>query len=566
VIKIIIGPLGVIVWLLVVGGAAKSVFDRFAIVTEMAQGILAPDNLFLLYAALVVVKTFHEFGHAMVCKRYGGEVHTMGIMLLVFTPLPYMDATSSWSFRSRWQRVFVDAAGMITEIFIAGLAVFVWAYTGAGTIHSLAYNIMFIASVSTILFNGNFLLHFDGYYILSDIMDIPNLSMRSMNQLRHLVERYLFGYKESFSPAQSMKEAFWLCLYGIASGIFHVFIFTHIILFVADKFLLAGMIIALICIIAWGFVPLYHLIEYLASSPRLDRTRARAIVLCIAFFLLVIGFLGVLPFPKRFRAPGVMEAVNYLRVINGSPGYVEELLVPSGTEVKEGAPLMKLSDLELDFEIKSTQAQRDETLALQMFAMSNEAADLKPVKKRLEAVNSRLKDLEKQHEDLIVKARQQGVWVAPSAHEMIGTWIPKGTALGEIVYQEGFLFSTVVAQDDAANLFVDRIKKAEVRLYGHEGITIEVEDLKIVPFQHEKLPSAALGWFAGGEVAVSQSDNTGLKATEPFFLIYAQIKPHTGVSFLHGRSGKIRFSMHNEPLLIQWARSFRRLLQKRYQI
>ena len=130
----------------VVGTAVKLVIDRFDLAMEQTQGILAPDNLFLLYLGLALIKTLHEFGHAVVCKRFGGEVHIMGVMLLVFTPLPYMDATSSWAFRSRWKRAFVGAAGMITEIFVAGLATIVWAQTGTGAINSLAYNMMFIAS------------------------------------------------------------------------------------------------------------------------------------------------------------------------------------------------------------------------------------------------------------------------------------------------------------------------------------------------------------------------------------------------------------------------------------
>ena len=179
-IKPVIGILGAVVWLAVMVAAGKLVVDRFDEASRQVQGILAPDNLVLLYLGMVLVKTLHEFGHAIVCKRYGGEVHTMGVMLLIFTPLPYMDATSSWSFRSRWQRAFVGASGMIMELFLAGLAAFVWANTGTGTLHSLAYNIMFIASVSTLIFNGNPLLRFDGYYILSDLLDIPNLSTRSM--------------------------------------------------------------------------------------------------------------------------------------------------------------------------------------------------------------------------------------------------------------------------------------------------------------------------------------------------------------------------------------------------
>lgn len=566
VIKVLLGHVGAILWIAVVGTALKVVLDRFDAVTEQAQGILAPDNLILLYAGLVVIKTLHEFGHAMACRRFGGEVHTMGVMLLVFTPLPYMDATSSWSFRSRWHRAFVGGAGMIVEIFVAGLATFLWAYTGPGTLHSLAYNMMFIASVSTLLFNANPLLRFDGYYILSDLLEVPNLHTRSLKHLKHIVERYLFGCEDSHSPTRSLKEASWLSIFGVLSGIYRVLVFTGIILFVADKFLLAGLIMAAICVISWVVVPLFRLIKYLASSPRLARTRLRAVSVCGGIFFAVLFFLAVCPFPNRFRAPGVMEAVQYIRVVNDAPGYVDAVLAPSGTDVHAGVPLIALSDRELEFEIESTDAQLEETLALEQRAMSTQTADLAPIRKRMETIQAKLKDLMSQKASLIVRARESGVWAAPQSKEMVGAWIPRGSLIGEIVNQKAFRFSAVVSQEEAANLFVDQITKAEVRLFGQGGINLDVTDCRIIPFQHERLPSAALGWYGGGEIAVSLSDESGLQTAEPFFQIYADLRPDPSVAFLHGRAGKLRFTLHPKPLLVQWGRKFLQLLQKRYQI
>ena len=564
--RYLISPLGAVVWLAVVAAAGKVVLDRFDMALDQAQGILAPDNLFLMYVGLVVIKSLHEFGHAVVCKRFGGEVHTMGVMLLVFTPLPYMDATSSWAFRNRWHRALVGAAGMITEIFVAALATFLWARTGPGTLHSLAYNMMFIASVSTVLFNGNPLLRFDGYYILSDLLDIPNLYTRAVRHLRHLVERYAFGYRDSFSPAQTLKEGFWLSVFGTLSGIYRVVVFTGIILFVADKFLLAGLMMALICVISWGIVPLFRFTTYLASSPRLARTRIRAVVLSVAFFTLVASFLALCPFPNRFRAPGVMEAVQYVRVMNDAPGYVAQVLVPSGAEVPAGTPLLKLSNTELEIEIAATLAQREETLAMRRKAMRTQAADLKPIQKRLEAIEAQLKDLTEQREWLLVRARESGTWVAPRLQEMVGSWVHRGSPIGEIVNHGAFRFSAVVSQDEAADLFVGEIQKGEVRMHGQAGNNLDVTAYQIIPYQQETLPSAALGWFGGGEVPVSVRDETGLKAAEPFFQIYADIHPSAEAVLLHGRSGKLRFTLNPKPLLIQWAHKFRQLIQKRYQI
>jgi putative peptide zinc metalloprotease protein len=502
----------------------------------------------------------------MVCRRFGGEVHTMGVMLLVFTPLPYMDATSSWSFRSRGQRALVGGAGMIAELFVAGLAVFLWAYTGKGTLHSLAYNIMFVASVSTILFNANPLLRFDGYYILSDLLDLPNLGTRANKHLRHLVEKYLFGYRESFSPALSFKEASWLSIFGVLSGIYRVIVFAGIIFFVADKFLLAGMIMAALCVVSWGIVPLFRLLTYLATNPRLAKTRVRAAAVCLGFLLIVTAFLAFFPFPNRFRAPGVMETIQYTQVINDAPGYIKTVFVPSGAEVAEGTPLVGLADHELELAMEAASAQRREVLAMELRALSQGTADVQPIRKRLETIEARIRDLEAKQASLVVRAAQSGLWVSPNIRDLVGAWINRGAVLGKIVNRSDFRFSAVVSQDEAADLFNGQIRKVEVRVNGQGGTNLEVLKYQIIPYRQEKLPSAALGWRGGGEVAVSGKDQAGLQTVEPFFQIYADIQPAQDIALLHGRSGKVRFTLNAKPLLLQWTHSFKQLLQKRYQI
>jgi putative peptide zinc metalloprotease protein len=198
--------------------------------------------------------------------------------------------------------------------------------------------------------------------------------------------------------------------------------------------------------------------------------------------------------------------------------------------------------------------------------MHTAIADLVPIRKRLESIEAKLQDLKKQKADLVTKARLSGVWVAPDIQYMIGSWLARGSEIGTIVNHAAFRFSAVVSQDEAADLFADQIKKAEVRLYGQGGKNLDVSKLQFIPFQHEKLPSAALGWRGGGEVPVAVTDETGLQAAEPFFQIYATINPAPGAVLFHGRSGKLRFSLNPKPLLLQWAHKFRQLLQRRYQI
>ena len=560
------GKLGFLTWLLVLGLAGKVAIDNFDALTDQAQGVLAPDNLILLYLGMVFIKTLHEFGHALICRYYGGEVHTMGVMLLVFTPLPYMDATSSWAFRSRWQRALVGAGGMIVELFVAALATFVWANTGPGVVNSLAYNMMFIASVSTLVFNANPLLKFDGYYILSDLLDLPNLYTRARKQWAYLFERYVFGVKEAESQAETRKEYFWLLVYGALSGIYRVIVFAGIIIFVADKYLLLGLLMVIILVISWVIVPPYKLIKYLASSPRLARTRSRAVGATVGMVALVVLLTAVVPFPNRFRAPGVVEAETYVQVVNDAPGWLTEVLVESGREVGAGTPLLRLSNPELDSEMKMVRAQWRQVLVMEQWANSEQVSDREPIRKRKAAIAARMAELERQRAALVVKAKQPGVWVAPRIGDHVGTWQLRGTRLGQIVDERRFRFTAVVPQDEASRLFAGSIEKAEVRLFGQAGVNIGVSRYEIIPFESDQLPSAALSWLAGGEVATARDDDTGRRTTEPFFQINADLVPNGEARLLHGRSGKLRLSLHDEPLLWQWERALRQLLQKRYQI
>jgi putative peptide zinc metalloprotease protein len=156
--------------------------------------------------------------------------------------------------------------------------------------------------------------------------------------------------------------------------------------------------------------------------------------------------------------------------------------------------------------------------------------------------------------------------VAPNIQDLVGSWIQRGSVIGEIVNQGDFRFSAVVLQEEASELFTGKIEKAEVRIHGQGDQNLKVLEYQIIPFQQQKLPSAALGWRGGGEVAVSAKDEKGLKAAEPFFQIYAIIQSAPDVLLLHGRSGKLRFTLDPKPLLFQWAHLFRQLLQKRYQL
>ena len=562
----LISPIGALLWLLVVGLGVKTVIDHFPALREQGQSVLTPSNLPLLYLGLMLIKTLHEFGHAYFCRKYGGEVHAMGVMLMIFTPVPYVDATSSWSFRERRKRVMVGLAGMIVELFVAAIAAMIWARTGNGVVHSLAYNIMFVASVSTVIFNINPLLRFDGYYILSDLVGIPNLTQRAGKQLRFLCERYLFGLKKERSPATRRSEAAWLSGYGVVSGVYRLFVFGGILLAIGDHFFLIGLVMAAVCFISWVTVPLIRFVRYLAADPRLERQRPRAIAASLAILAFALILLQVIPFPSRFRAPGVVQATAWSEVITGTSGQVAELLSIPGSRVRAGQPLVRLVNPELELELRQAGSAMQEVDSRIRLAMSGTGADIRPLQQRLLALSNRLDKLRFDQSSLVLTSRQEGLWVAPELKDAVRRWIPRGTRLGILVDPSSFRFTATVLQEDVDALFARHISGAEVRLQGQAGTVLKVARWQTIPGAQRTLPSPSLGWKGGGDVEVAADDPHGQKAAEPFFEVRAELDPTTAVALLHGRSGKIRFDLEAEPLLPRAIRRLRQLLQKRYQL
>ena len=557
---------GALIWGFAILFALKIVVDQRDLLVHRGQDVLAPENLALLYLAFFVTKLLHEFGHAFACRVFGGEVHNMGVMLLVFSPVPYVDVTSAWAQRSRARRMWVGAAGMYVELFIAAIMTVVWAQTGAGVVNSLAYNVMFVASVSTLIFNLNPLLRFDGYYILSDLMDVPNLHMRSRAQLTNWSEKWLFGVQNPPQPAATTNEAVFLGLFGVASSIYRFMVFTTIILFVADKFFGVGLIAAVVGGFSLFILPLFQYGRYLAQEPRLERHRVRAISITAGAIAAVLAFVAFFPWPYYTYAPGMLQTPVSARVAAGADGYIEEFAVESGQPVQAGDVLVRMGSPELGLKIAAAEARLRQTRALENAGLERGGANLRVVRRRREAAEAQLADLVQRRQELVVKAPIGGVWVAPRAGDLYGNLSARGTVLGQIIQPPEFEFVAVVAQADSSRLFAYGNPPAEIRLAGQAAAAIPVDQVTFIPGKQTTLPTAALGWNAGGPVKVSPSDQGGVTTVEPFFKAIARVKPGSPAALLYGQTGMIRFTTGSEPLLVQGWRRFRQMLQQRYQL
>lgn len=595
---LLFSKVGLICWLalLCVGG-------YFALINWQELGaqsmnILNPDHLWMLGLSFIAIKAVHEFGHAFACKKFGqygggGEVHVMGIMFLVFMPLPYVDATSATAFRSKWHRVIVGAGGMFSELAVAAIAAIVWGSVGDGTVRVIAYNFMFIASVMTLLFNANPLLRYDGYFILADILEIPNLSQRAKQYLQFLVKKYVWSVRNLQNPAHTNGERFWFVIYGIASSIYRVFILVMILLFLSNrlpeqlKVLAVGM--GFISGAIWLCMPIGKLIRYLATNNELARTRGRAVATVVGLVVAIVVLVGFVKFPDRFRAEGVVEPVDFAIIYANTDGYVGNYL-PSGTKVfPDGPPILndpaKYASKQAMWEkLNSRLAAEHTSLVAQikqvevqwrMAVGKAQAAGAQVLARRLEDLRKSEVRVRSDLEGLTIFAGFKGTWDCPKANRLPGHYAKKGDEIGKLVSLDKIMIRVVAKQEAVIALRSLRdsnwVVPIEIRVKGRPDPAFGGKVTKIFPAGSTRLPSAALGYAAGGMVAVKTDDKKGTTAINAIFefhvspdlaAVNADRSAGDKVVLKPGQRVVVRFEAPAKPLIWQWWRSLQQLLMR----
>lgn len=556
-------PVGAILWLIVFVWGTQALIDNWSRFSDSSRSILGWSNLPYLYISLILTKVVHEFGHAYACRRYGREVPEMGVMLLVFNPLPYVDASSCYAFARKYQRVIVGAAGMAVELFVAAVAVKIWADGADGVTSRVAYNVAVTASVGALLFNLNPLLRFDGYHILCDLLETPNLQGRSQSLVGWWVNKKFFKIDPGPIPTKSRREQIGFTLYFFTSWIYRFVLMIGILIFVSKQFLIVGVILALLFGVVWGILPFAKGLRYVFFSPKLMNRRTRALGIVALFFGSVLSFLALVPMPYYFRAEGVVKSSEFQNVYTSSPGRITELVTPSGEMVVSGQILLRLTNKELEIEGGLIRIERERGNLLLRKDRSEQGAQLAGLGAFLKALDARELALETQLENLVVRAPVSGRWIADDLHEVMGSVVPRGQSLGMVRGEDGYVLSAVVHQRDAGRFSLD---DSELKIRGQESSIMILTNLDSIPAGQEDLPSAALGVAGGGSMGVSSRDGDGRQTTEPYFQVRGTIKEMDGVVLQHGQRGIARFALPNKPLLTQWRYSIRQFFQREYQL
>ena len=252
-----------------------------------SAGVLYVNNWLWLIGVYIVLKVLHELFHGLVCKKYGGEIYEAGIILILCMPIGYVDATSSWRFHSRWQRIHTAAAGMMIELFAAGLAAIIWSYTEPGFINSLAYHVIIIAGISTVIFNANPLMRFDGYFIFADLVDIPNLYARGRQYIFYLLKKYLLA-QETELPVLGSNKDYLVRIYGITTLIWRLLIIVILLVGAWTLFYGAGMLIAVLAMILYFALPGWVLVSYFSREIKQQRLNGQKVIFRMSVFAVLL--------------------------------------------------------------------------------------------------------------------------------------------------------------------------------------------------------------------------------------------------------------------------------------
>jgi putative peptide zinc metalloprotease protein len=412
------------VLLVVCAGTLAAVqFDALPSKLPRFHEFFTARNLIWLAVALALAKVLHELGHALACKHFGGECHELGILFLVFTPCLYCDVSDSWMLGDKWQRIAVSAAGILVEVVLASVGTLLWWFSEPGLPNTLFLSIMFVCSVNTLLFNGNPLLRYDGYFILSDLLEVPNLGQQSRALVRRGLARFLLGVDPGRDRSLPERNRLLLAAYGVASTVYRWCVVLAILWFCYQvlkpyRLEVAAEALAVLVLVGLAATPLATLV-LLSRHPTWRRRirRGRTVLACGAL-VAAIAAVGVIPLPFRVSAPVVLQPRDARHVYVVVPGTLAES-VAAGEVVQEGQPLARLANPELRRQIVELAGERDlarlelANLRLRLADDPSVASQIPAAEEALADLEARLEERERDRERLVLRAAVSGTVLPP---------------------------------------------------------------------------------------------------------------------------------------------------------
>ena len=427
-----------LVFIVSAGTLAAVQLDVLLLRLPSFAAFFSPSNLFWLIVALAFTKIVHELAHGLTCRHFGGECRELGFMLLAFTPCLYCNVSDAWMLPSKWKRIAISAAGMYVELLLAALCTFLWWFSEPGLLNALCLNVMFVCSVGTVVFNGNPLLRYDGYYILSDLVQVPNLAGRSRALVRQWLARWFAGVE--LTPRRMLPERWgsFLAAYGVASTLYRWFVMFVILWFcyqVLKPHRLEILAVTLAAATVFGLlaVPATRAVRFLGHPGKRREVKWRRLVVRTSLVAAMGTGLLFVRWPYRVAAPAVLEPEGAQRVYVSVPGTLVET-VRAGTIVKAGQRLARLENQALRREVVRLRSQQEElrlrleNLESRRFADQTAAAQIPPAEQRLADIQEQLRRRLADKRELILTSPVDGMVLpaSPRAAPTVGAAVAAG--------------------------------------------------------------------------------------------------------------------------------------------
>ena len=554
-----IGPMGLVLWCALIVVAIMQVIPQWGSFTGSIDNVLDRDNWIWLMIVFAVIKAIHEFAHGTFCRRFGGEVHDMGIMLLVLYPVPYCDATASWGLKTRFQRAAVGFAGIVVELGISAICAILWANLQQGFLKQMCFNIIFISGIASLAFNANPLLRYDGYYVLSDMLDIPNLAQRANKHVLYWSQRIFFGIQNLRPVTNLAKEAFWLTFYFFTSWAYRVLVYVAIIWMLSDQYFGLGVVISVLAFITMVVVPTGKFAHWLLTSPALMDVRGRAYGVSLGVTAVVVALVGFVPFPDRYRVEGVIESPERLELVMQSEAFIEQVHVHDGEAVKKGQLLVTSTNAGLTSQKADFVSQRAEAEVMRANAVSRETGLLATIDARIRAIDQRIAEIDERIGRLKLVSPIDGEIVAPKLEAARGAFVNRGTILGAVVKREGMRVAATLDQTQPSAVFrSDDVKMIEVRTFARPDLTVsgnEVAIERLFPVAHAVTPNVP-GMPSErpnpGRVVTDRGDQRlNVPPTHSVFKAWVTLPREMGQGLIPGQRAVVRFTLSSKTLFQQ---------------
>jgi putative peptide zinc metalloprotease protein len=554
---------GFLLWLgVVIAGVVLAVMHWQELTADVVTQALSAQNLLILAAVYPLIKLVHELGHASATKVWGGQLHEFGIMLLVLIPVPYVDASASAAFQQKWKRLVVSGAGIMVELLLAAIAMIVWVNAEPGMVRAIAFNVMLIGGLSTLLFNGNPLLRFDGYYIFADLIEIPNLGTRSNKYFFHVVQKYLFGVEDQDSPVTHPSERKWLFGYAVLAAIYRVGVSLGIASFVATQLFFVGIAIAIYTLFQSFILPAFKGLGFVFSNGRLNGHRTRSVLVTTGAVGLIFAILFAIPLPYATVAQGVVWVPEGSMVRSGTDGVVQRVAALDGATVLPGTPLVRLDDPIIDAQVSVLEAQRAEYTSQLDAVRAIDPVQVRLIEGQLNHIEGRLAAFAERKANLDINSPTDGRLLLQDGNDLVGRYVRRGDLVGYVVGADDPVLRVVVPQ---AQIDVVRARRGpiDIRFAGDLETIRPAEILREAPAAQRNIPSATLTTEGGGEILIDPRDPNRSKALEGLFFVDLRIADGKPVDRL-GERVFVRFDHGTEPIAFRLLRSLRQIFLSRF--